>query len=124
MFISFIGVIIITFGDKDSTSTDQTEVPASISNRVLGIVLILIAAWFVAGMLTSNRLLKGIDPFIVMFWHGFFGLIMAIVYVVYDEVVGNEEPFNFLTYTPLVNFILLISCIGDFIAILATLKAS
>lgn len=66
-----------------------------------------------AGLFVSNRFLKGVDPFIVMFFNGFFGILAGIIYVIIDETV-RLDFFGFLFYTPRQYIIVLFSCLTDF----------
>ena len=53
-----------------------------------------------AGAFVANRLLKGIDVWAVMFFHGIFGLCMGIFYTVMDEY-RDGDFFIFFKYNPM-----------------------
>ena len=51
---------------------------------MLGFIFAFIGAWCAAGLSVSNRLLKGINIYSVMFFHGLVGLIIGATYVIID----------------------------------------
>ena len=51
---------------------------------MLGFIFAFIASWCAAGLSVSNRLLKGINIYSVMFFIGIVGLIIGVAYVIID----------------------------------------
>ena len=75
-------------------------------------MLIFIAAWLNGFCIVTNRLLKGIDIFTVMFLHGLVGILFGIGYVIEDGL-ANGDMFSLFKYTPLQYFLMTISCLLD-----------
>ena len=76
-----------------------------------------------AGLFVSNRFLKHVDPFVVMFFHGLFGLLIGIIYLIVDEAM-RDDFFGFLNYTFLQYIIVVFSCVADSVAIYCGLVAA
>ena len=125
MMICFGAFLYITLvGGKASTDvTDPTGDEVSAAGRALGIFLIFTSAWLVAGLFVANRCLKGLDSWIIIFYHGFFGLIMSLVYFGF-EVFFNEDHLFFTNYTPMQYFLTVIVVLVDAVSIYAGLKAA
>ena len=100
MFVCFGAFLYITLNtsktEDEAAVTDADSVSAA--GQLLGIILIFISSWLVAGAFVANRRLKGMNQFIIMFFHGLIGLVMAIVYLGF-EVFFNEDTWFFLNYT-------------------------
>ena len=75
-------------------------------------MLIFIASWLNGFALVTNRLLKGIEIFTVMFFHGLVGISIGIGYVIQDGLASGDM-FCFLKYTPLQYLLVTISCMFD-----------
>ena len=74
MIICFGAFLYITLANNDASNVEEVRV--STAGRLVGFIFIFCSAWLVAGLLTANRCLKGIDSHVVMFYHGLIGLAM------------------------------------------------
>ena len=122
MVICFGVLVAITLGD---TNTDEITVENNRSNfiRFLGIVLMFANSWTVAGIFVINRALKGVDSGILIFFHGFFGMITSLGYLLWDSV-NSEDSLFFLRCSPNVYFYLLMQGLCDTMVVYAGLKAA
>ena len=121
MFICFAAFIAITLNDRNELVEVEVFVSpdeiVGFGGHVLGAIFIFFCSWLVAGAFVANRLLKGIDVWAVMFFHGIFGLLMGICYTIMDESVDDGDVFIFFKYSPYQYFVLFLSCIADVICI-------
>ena len=106
MFICFLAFVVITLNDGNDESAevevivdpDEALPVVGFGGHILGIIFIFFCSWLVAGAFVANRLLKGIDVWAVMFFHGIFGLLMGIFYTIMDEHDGGD-CFIFFKYS-------------------------
>ena len=106
MVICFGALVAITLSDNQ---TEEVGAEASGTNitRFLGIILIFANSWFTAGTFVINRALKGIDQGTIIFFHGFFGMITSLGYLLCDSLKSDDSLF-FLRCTPKVYLFLLL----------------
>ena len=126
MLICFSAIIYITVNtnaiEDDTvavTSADSVmslelieKARVSSAGQLLGIILIFISSWLVAGVFVTNKCLKGVNQFTVMFFHGLFGLIMAIFYFGF-EILFSDENLFFLSYTANQYSLVILACVFD-----------
>ena len=62
-----------------------------ISDRVVGVVLISLAAVTAAFSNVLARVMKNIDYSLLLVWHGFIGLVLSLSYIVL-EAIYNYQP--------------------------------
>ena len=125
MFICFGAFLYITVNASKSEDDDAavTSPDSSAAGQLLGIILIFICSWLMAGMFVANRRLKGMDQVTVMFFHGIFGFIMAIVFFGF-EILFNENSLFFLNYTANQYCLVLLTCVFDTCCIYSGLQAA
>ena len=91
--------------------------------HILGVILSFASAWLLAGLFVSNRLLKGADNYIVMFYHGISGFLVSLIYLCVDAHY-HESFFFFVKYSPILFFYTLLGVLSDCIAVYAGLMAA
>merc|ERR1712151_49606 len=111
----------ITMFNSEDLSSEENHV--STAGRMLGVFLTFTSAWLCAGLLASNRLLKGPDQWIIIFFHGFIGLFMSICYFTCEMYLFDDALF-FTKYTSMQYFLTVMACVSDATAIYAGLKAA
>ena len=84
MIVCFGLLVWMTLDDDDSTKSVEDTEQTSTGSHMLGFILVFIGSWLVAAISVSNRVLKGIDIYSVMFFHGLVGLVIGIAYVIID----------------------------------------
>ena len=71
----------------------------------------------------GNRLLKGIDIAMVLFFHGHVGAILGIGYLIVDGA-QNNDMLAFLKYTPMQYFGILLGCLADLVCMYSGIVAA
>ena len=104
MVICFAGMVTITLsGTANADSEDEIEeADADVQSfskeqLILGYALIFIQSWIFASNCVLNRALKPIHHAIVMFWHGTFGMTLAVLGVL-GQALMTEGPIRFFQY--------------------------
>ena len=78
----------MTYSDSNE-SGDEIDVKSD-NSHLLGIIFCLIGAWLTSLILASNRYLKGIETYTIMFLHGLVGLIIGVIYAIAEGLyIGN-----------------------------------
>ena len=115
MIICFGAFITITcYADEDQSEEAKSSNDNSIGfgSHVLGIILIFLCSWLVSANFVTNRMLKGIDIYAVMFFHGLLGLFLALCYLIEDGLQRNDF-FIILNYSLMQYSIVIFSCVLD-----------
>ena len=84
MLLCFGLLVWMTLSDDESKNNVEDTEQTSIGGHMLGFIFVFIGAWLVAALSISNRVLKGIDIYAVMFFHGIVGLVIGAAYVIID----------------------------------------
>ena len=74
-------------------------------------------------MFVSNRCLKGTDTKVIIFFHGLFGLVMALVYFCF-EIYTNEDHLFFTKFTAMQYFLTVVVVLLDAVSIYAGFMAA
>ena len=84
MIVCFGLLVWMTLSDDESSKSVEDTEHTSIGGHMLGFIFVFIGSWLVAALSVANRVLKGVDIYSVMFFHGFVGLFIGISYVIID----------------------------------------
>ena len=80
-----------TSGQLEPTDAEQTEVEKEgITERTFGILLIVVGSITAAGTAVFNRSLQKIDYSVVMAYHGLVGFTVALLLLVFDQLVFSR----------------------------------
>ena len=123
MVICFGALVMISIHDPNAADDDKTGGAESNLTRIIGIVLIFVNSWCTAGTFVINKFLKGIDQMTIIFWHGFFGVVTSLAYLLYD-VMRSEDRLFFLKCSYEVYLCLFCAGLCDVIWLVAGLKAA
>ena len=91
--------------------------------HILGIILAFACAWMIAGLFVTNRLLKEVDTYTVMFCHGISGFLISSIYLCVDAH-NHENFFFFVKYSPTQFLYTLLGCLADTVCVYSSLKAA
>ena len=91
--------------------------------HILGIIFSFACAWMLAGLFVTNRLLKGVDNYTVMFYHGISGFLISFIYLCVDAH-NHGNFFFFVKYSPTQFFYCLLGCLSDCICVYSGLMAA
>ena len=74
-----------------------------------------VCSWVYATNCVMNRALKGINSGVIMFWHGLFGLILALIVAVIAHYASESSGsgFSLFKYTSDVYWLMLAGALVD-----------
>ena len=89
------------------------------SQLILGYSLVFVSSWVYATNCVLNRALRGINPSVIMFWHGVLGFMLAIVAVGIDHFIGerNTNGLQLFNYSSDVYWLMLGAALVDTITV-------
>lgn len=78
MMICFGAVVVIATSSQEETIVDEdaTEESQGLNPKLLGIILAMSAAWFIATQNVINRVAKSMDPLVLLFYYGLIGTLL------------------------------------------------
>ena len=97
MALCLLGVVLVSWSQSGTGSNTETvKGNSNIGARLLGVLIILMAAWSYSTSSVLNRTLKGINVAVILNYQAILGTALTVVYTLSEHWISGN-PFRVYT---------------------------